>query len=180
MRIISNIGAAKVVHDKPYKLIGSNGEIELTGNWKYRLGTPMPQAPGMMFFCYKPVGLYNAMIAPLKNLAIDGVIWYQGESNVSTRNEYTSLLSKMIADWRKTFDNPTLPFYIVELADFLEPDNPARPAWAEIRAIQAKVAENNENTYLINKRDTGEWNDIHPLDKKTPGQRVAAKVLENQ
>lgn len=180
MRVISNNGAAKVVHDKPYKLIGSNGEIDLTGNWKYRLGTPMPQAPGMMFFCYKPVGLYNAMIAPLKNLAIDGVIWYQGESNVSTRNEYTSLLSKMIADWRKTFDNPTLPFYIVELADFLEPDNPARPAWAEMRAIQAKVAETNENTYLITNSDTGEWNDIHPLDKKTPGQRVAAKVLENQ
>ena len=61
---------------------------------------------GMMFFCYKPVCLYNAMIAPLQNYGIRGVLWYQGESNVDRRNEYAALLTAMIADWRSTFGNP--------------------------------------------------------------------------
>ena len=121
------------------------------------------------------------MIAPLSNYALDGVIWYQGESNVSRRNEYSTLLSSMIADWRTTFHDPTLPFYIVELADFLHKDDKGgRAAWAEMREEQAKVAEINENTYLIKNSDTEEWNDIHTLDKKTPGQRIASSVLQNQ
>ena len=83
----------------------------------------MPPAPGMMFFCYEPVCLYNAMIAPLQNYGIRGVLWYQGESNVDRRNEYAALLTALIADWRNTFGNPELPFYIVELADFLSRDD---------------------------------------------------------
>ncbi len=47
-----------------------------------------------------------------------------------------------------------------------------------MRQEQAKVAEINSDTYLIKNSDTGEWNDIHPLDKKTPAERVAKKVLE--
>ena len=181
IRLISNQGKPHFVPEKPYKLICGNEEIGLEGKWKHRLGAQMPSAPGMMFFCYKPVCLYNAMIAPLRNYALDGVIWYQGESNVSRRNEYTELLSTMIADWRKTFNYPTLPFYIVELADFLhQTDKGGRAAWDEMRKEQAKVAEINSDTYLITNSDTGEWNDIHPLDKKTPGQRVARKVTERK
>ena len=52
----------------------------------------MPAAPGQTAFHYKPVGLYNAMIAPLLNYTVSGVIWYQGESNVSRRNEYKRLV----------------------------------------------------------------------------------------
>lgn len=73
------------------------------------------------------------MIAPLQNYSIRGVLWYQGESNVSRRNEYVALLSAMIADWRHTFNQPGLPFHIVELADFLSKDNiEGRKAWAEM------------------------------------------------
>lgn len=38
----------------------------------------------------------NAMIAPLQNYGIRGVLWYQGESNVDRRNEYAALLTAMI------------------------------------------------------------------------------------
>lgn len=140
----------------------------------------MPEAPEMMFFCYKPVGLYNAMIHPLKNLAFRGVLWYQGESNVERRNEYAALLTAMIGCWRKTFDDDGLPFYIVELADFLHKDDTSgRAAWAEMRIEQAKAVEMNTNTVLIRNSDLGEWNDIHPLDKKTLGKRAADAVLKD-
>lgn len=179
IRLISNNGYPHFVKEKPYKIICGNEEVSLQGEWKYRLGASMPPAPGMMFFCYKPVCLYNAMIAPLQNYGIRGVLWYQGESNVDRRNEYAALLTVLIADWRSTFDNPELPFYIVELADFLSKDDiSGRQAWAEMRKEQAKVAETNRNTRLIRNSDLGEWNDIHPLDKKTLGQRAAESALE--
>ena len=180
IRLISNNGYPHFVKEKPYKIVCGNEEVSLQGEWKYRLGASMPPAPGMMFFCYKPVCLYNAMIAPLQNYGICGVLWYQGESNVDRRNEYAALLTAMIADWRSTFGNPELPFYIVELADFLSRDDVSgRQAWAEMRKEQAKVAETNRNTRLIRNSDLGEWNDIHPLDKKTLGQRAAESALEN-
>ena len=180
VRIISNGGQPHFVPEKPYRIICGGEEVSLEGQWKYRLGAPMPKAPEMMFFCYKPVCLYNAMIYPLKNLAFRGVLWYQGESNVGNRNEYADLLTAMIGCWRKTFDDGELSFYIVELADFLHKDDTeGRKAWAEMRAEQARVVEMNPNTVLIRNSDLGEWNDIHPLDKKTLGARAAKATLEN-
>ena len=179
VRIISNGGQPEFVQEKPYKLICDDESINLKEEWKYRLGTPMPSAPNMMFFCYKPVCLYNTMIAPLQHYTLRGTVWYQGESNVSRRNEYATLLTTMIADWRRTFSQPELPFYIVELADYLsKEDISGRKAWAEMRLEQAKAAQTTPNAFLIRNNDLGEWNDIHPLDKKTLGRRVANKVLE--
>ena len=179
VRIISNGGQPEFVQEKPYKLICDDESINLKEEWKYRLGTPMPSAPNMMFFCYKPVCLYNTMIAPLQHYTLRGTVWYQGESNVSRRNEYATLLTAMMADWRRTFSQPELPFYIVELADYLsKEDISGRKAWAEMRLEQAKAAQTTPNAFLIRNNDLGEWNDIHPLDKKTLRRRVANKVLE--
>ena len=179
VRIISNGGQPEFVQEKPYKLICDDESINLKEEWKYRLGTPMPSAPNMMFFCYKPVCLYNTMIAPLQHYTLRGTVWYQGESNVSRRNEYATLLTAMMSDWRRTFSQPELPFYIVELADYLsKEDISGRKAWAEMRLEQAKAAQTTPNAFLIRNNDLGEWNDIHPLDKKTLGRRVANKVLE--
>jgi sialate O-acetylesterase len=120
------------------------------------------------------------MIHPLKNLKFTGVLWYQGESNVDRRNEYADLLTAMIGCWRETFNDNDLPFYIVELADFLHKDDVrGRKAWAEMRIQQDKVAQTNPNTMLIKNSDLGEWNDIHPLDKKTLGKRAAEATLKN-
>ena len=181
VRAISNGGQPSFVPEKPYKVVCADKEISLEGEWKYRLGTVMPPAPSMMFFHYKPVCLYNAMIHPLKGLSFSGVLWYQGESNVDRRNEYAELLSIMIGTWRnETFGDPDLPFYIMELAEYLHPsDTAGRAAWAEMRKIQAKVAEMNSGTYLIRNYDLGEWNDIHPLNKKTLGERTAEAAIGN-
>ena len=121
------------------------------------------------------------MIAPLLNYTVSGVIWYQGESNVSRRNEYKDLLTAMIADWRQRWNRPDMPFYVIELADFLSPeDKGGRAAWAEFRKVQAEVANTNKNVTLIKNGDLGEWNDIHPLDKKTLGQRVSQAVFQQR
>ena len=180
VRVISNGGQPSFVPEKPYKIICGTEEISLEGTWKYKLGSPMPQAPSMMFFFYKPVCLYNAMISPLRNMKFQGVLWYQGESNVDRRNEYAALLGTMIRNWRDTFKDNDLPFYIVELADFLhKEDKEGRKAWQQMRDEQAKVTDTVTGTELIKNKDLGEWNDIHPLDKKTLGKRVCKAALKD-
>ena len=46
-----------------------------------------------------------------------------------------------------------------------------------MRERQAQVADETPGVSLIRNSDLGEWNDIHPLDKKTLGNRVAEKIL---
>lgn len=38
-----------------------------------------------------PSLLYNAMIYPIRNLAVKGMIWYQGEANRNKPEEYARL-----------------------------------------------------------------------------------------
>ena len=177
IRLISNAGYPSFVREKPYKLICGNEEVSLEGRWKHRVGTRMPGAPGGTAFNCMPIGLYNGMIAPLKNYVFKGAVWYQGESNVGRWQEYASLLTALMKDWRRLFGNEELPFYIVELADFLAPDDPGRKAWVALRAQQAQAAEEDAHAVLIKNSDTGEWNDIHPLDKKTAAGRIVEAVM---
>ena len=119
------------------------------------------------------------MISPVIDYPVAGTVWYQGESNVGRRNEYGALLKTMISNWRKASGDTEMPFYIVELADFLHPsDTGGRKAWAEMRRVQAEVAKETPNATLIRNSDLGEWNDIHPLDKKTLGRRVADAIMK--
>lgn len=179
VRVISQNGNPHFVAEKPYKIIVGDESVSLEGKWRYHLGTPMPHGPGMEFYCYKPTVLYNAMISPVITYPVAGAVWYQGESNVSRRNEYGPLLKTMIADWRRASGDADMPFYIVELADFLHhSDKGGRAAWAEMRKTQAKVADETPGAVLIRNSDLGEWNDIHPLDKKTLGGRVADAILK--
>lgn len=178
-RIVSNGGKPEFIREKPYKIVFRDTEIQLSTKWLYRRGAPMPSAPSMMFFCYKPVCLYNTMIAPIAKMRFGNVVWYQGESNIDRYNEYAALLTTMITNWRETFDNQSLPFFIVELADFLAQDDPGRENWAQLRKAQADAASQTDNATLIKNSDLGEWNDIHPLDKKTLGERVAEAILSN-
>lgn len=181
VRVISNGGQPSFVKEKPYKIICGTEEVLLADLWRYHQGAPMPEAPSMMFFQYIPTTLYSGMIAPLLNLKFKGAIWYQGESNVERRNEYADLLTTMIADWRTAFKAPDMPFYIVELAEFLHrSDRQGRKAWDEIRKEQAEAAKRSQPATLIRNKDLGEWNDIHPLDKKTLGKRVAEAVLTHE
>lgn len=180
VRIVSNGGQPSFVREKPYKVICGSKAISLEGKWRYMQGAPMPPAPSMMFFFYKPACLYNAMISPLKNMKFQGVLWYQGESNVERRNEYAALLKGMIMDWRNTFEDHDLPFYIAELAEFLHKDDKAgREAWEEMRKQQAKAAKTSGNAKLIKNEDLGEWNDIHPLNKKTLGKRMVKAAVKD-
>ena len=125
----------------------------------------------------KPQGasiLYNAMIAPLAPYAIQGAIWYQGESNAGRAYQYRTLLPAMIKNWRDTFGQGDFPFLIVQIAPYeaIVPE-PSDSIWAEIRDAQLHVSQNVPNTALVVTTDVGDERDIHPHRKEPVGQRLA-------
>lgn len=177
IRLISYSGYPGFVKDKPYKIVFDQEELSLEGVWRHRLGTRMPALPGETFFQYKPTGLYNAMIAPLQHCNIKGVLWYQGESNVGRYNEYYDLMETLIGDWRSLWEQPELPFLIVQLANFMQDTpQPAESHWAELRNVQSELSKTIPNTGLAVTIDIGEWNDIHPLNKKDVGKRLSLQA----
>lgn len=174
VRLVCPAGFPEFVKDKPYKMAFNGQEVSLEGEWKYRAGAVMPAAAGGgVTFQYKPVGLYNAMIAPLQNFSAKGFLWYQGESNTDRYRDYGKLMTALISDWRSLW-RQDLPFLIVQLANFMEP-SPFQPnsGWAELRDVQLQLSQAVPNTALAVAIDVGEWNDIHPLNKKDVGKRLS-------
>lgn len=156
----------------------NQGKINLEGDWKFnnRIEDPLPNVekynwlPGMMF---------NAMIYPLVNYPIKGVIWYQGESNTGDHEHYEGLFSTLISSWRASWAIGDFPFLFVQLANFMErkevqPDS----HWAFLREAQSNVT-NLPNTGMAVTIDIGDEKDIHPKNKRDVGHRlyrVAQKV----
>jgi len=178
VRIVNNIGKGGFVKDKPYKLIAGEETIDLKGKWQYKLGTEMEPLQGTDFVQYKPLGLYNGMIAPLLNYKIKGVIWYQGESDTYRPFKYRKLFPALINDWRRKWNQGEFPFLFVQLANFMEgKDQPSESNWALLREAQLKTL-SVSNTGMAVAIDIGEWNDIHPLNKEDVGKRLALAAFK--
>lgn len=173
IRVISNSGKGGFVLEKPYFLAVGNDTIDLKGNWKYKLGAVMPPLEGATFIRWKPEGLFNAMIAPLLNLKIKGVIWYQGESNTANPKLYAKTFPAMIKNWRQKWGQGDFPFLFVQLTLFMEGfPEPRESNWAALRQSQLETL-SVPNTGMAVTIDVGEWNDVHPLNKEAVGHRLA-------
>lgn len=176
IRVINNSGRGGFVLDKAYEVIVDNDTIDLKGDWKYKLGIKMNTLPSQTFIRWKPVGLYNSMIAPLTNYAIKGVIWYQGEANTKKPAEYDALMQTVITNWRTQWKQGDFPFLYVQLANFMETKSiPVESNWAAVRQ-QQKNTLTVPNTGMAVAIDLGEWNDIHPLNKYDVGKRLSLQA----
>ncbi|MEP1444555.1 MAG: sialate O-acetylesterase [Paraglaciecola sp.] len=181
VRIVSHhTGHAGFVPAKPYQLTFKDSLISLSGLWRYQVGHRMAKAmPSPEFKTNEqPSVFYNAMLAPLAKTQLKGVLWYQGESNAKDPNVYQKLFPDMISQWRALFSQPTLPFLYVQLANYLQArHDPSIAGWADIRAAQAQGL-TVSNTAMVTAIDLGEWNDIHPQNKASVGQRLANAALQ--
>ena len=163
---------------------GGAQAISLAGAWHYQIERAVPSVspdwgsqPTGPEDQNAPTTLYNAMIAPLTPLAIRGAIWYQGESNASRAFQYRTLFPTLIRDWRRAWGIGNFPFDFVQLANFMaRRDQPGESEWAELREAQA-MALAAPNTGMATAIDIGEANDIHPLNKREVGRRLAVVAL---
>ena len=174
VRVINYRGKGGFIKDKPYQLLAGDQSIDLKGQWKFQIGTVMDMLPQTTFFQYKPLGLFNGMIAPLFYYSMKGVIWYQGESNTENPDSYKELFTQLIYGWRERWKKDEMPFLFVQLPNYFERENKsAVNKWPLLREAQLKTLEV-PHTAMAVAIDLGEWNDLHPLNKQEVGKRLAA------
>jgi sialate O-acetylesterase len=120
-----------------------------------------------------PSLLYNGMLHPFVPFTIKGILWFQGESNVSKAADYQKLFSKMISSWREEWNQKELPFYFVQIAPFGYKGSNS----AYLREAQMLTMQNMNNTGMVVTMDIGECKDVHPPEKKLIGNRLAYWAL---
>lgn len=137
--------------------------------------------PASIMDRHNPAVLFNAMVHPLIPYAIRGAVWYQGESNVFHSMQYEPLLTALVNDWRTRWDQPDLPFGVVQLPNYVTPPRVPRGdySWPEMRDSQLRVSQNMPNVGLIVTIDIGNPTNIHPTNKQEVGRRLALWALHD-
>jgi len=173
---------------KPEELhltLGDKSTVALAGKWKGMISVdakpPHPLPIAYENWPVMPSVLYEGMLRPLAPLAITGALWYQGEQNSDRGYQYRRILPEMIADWRKLFAQGDFPFYIASLPAFKHrsPDPVDGDEWTETRESQALTAASVPNSCLAVTIDSGDADNIHPIDKVPVGDRLARCALAN-
>ena len=205
IRFINKFGAVHFIPEKPYMLCFGDDRFSqnpmpkdvqpLSGLWKMKVGAEMPQCPSSDVSLQNlPTTLYNAVLYPLAPYAINGVVWYQGESNTGNPAPYADYLKKLMGSWRDRWNDQQMPFVIVQLANYdgrqqtgfprpITPQTePINSGWAQLREAQRVVAKADAKAELAVINDLGETVDIHPLRKKEVAERIGLcfdKLLYN-
>jgi sialate O-acetylesterase len=196
VRFINKFGAVHFIPEKPYMLCFGDDRLSqnpmpvdvvpLSASWKLHEGVNMPSCPsGDVSLQNLPTTLYNAVLHPLAPYAINGVVWYQGESNTGNPAPYADYLKKLMGCWRDRWQDQQMPFVIVQLANydgrqqtgFPRPisyeSEPVNSGWAQLREAQRTAAKADLYAELAVINDLGETVDIHPLRKKEVAGRIA-------
>jgi sialate O-acetylesterase len=120
---------------------------------------------------YDPAYIFEAGIEPLGSFPVQGVIWYQGESNAHYTELYTIAFREFINSWRKFWHSLDLPVFFAQLSSI------DRPSWPHFRDIQRQLADSVPNTALVVTSDLGDSLNVHPVQKKQVGERFALQAL---
>lgn len=147
---------------------------------------PWPPPTGLKS-AFRPGGLIETMMKRVAPYTVKGIIYYQGEEDAiknynnyceTGRNTmYMNLLKRMIAEYRDLFMESGLPVVVLQLPMFIARNEEDKRDWAYLREAQEKAVNDSENVILVSLIDAGEYDNVHPVDKKTPGVRTAEEVL---
>ena len=125
----------------------------------------------------RPCGIYETMLRRVCPYTLRGFLYYQGESDDHRPDSYETLLTALIACWRRDWGDPELPFLNVQLPMFRYAADPDYRHWCRIREAQARVYKKLRNTGLAVIPDCGELDNIHPTDKAPVGHRLYLQAL---
>ena len=144
--------------------------------------------------------IYKYMLAPFKHMTLQGILFYQGESDSQWSDEYRGMLTAMVQGWRDSFDS-TFYFLNVQLSSHgVESCETAFPQLPQVRAEQLMAYYEIPDSYIIPSLDVGynyRTEDYHSKDnmwgtdeelaedpahyfnKWTTGFRAAEHILAN-
>ena len=189
IKVTNYTGKGGFVPDKPYYIFTEQDTVDLKGYWQYKVGEvfkPVVRSRNNLLGepvrrinpQNEPAALYNGMIAPYVQLPVKGILWYQGESNTGNPQAYDEYMTALISGLRSVLQEPEAPFIYAQLPNFMDVSYlPEESSWAELRESQLKALHNSNTAMTVN-IDLGEWNDIHPDNKKDVGERMALAGLK--
>jgi sialate O-acetylesterase len=119
--------------------------------------------------------LYNGTIHPLRRLRFAGALWYQGEANTRSKDDYRPRLNTMIRSWRELFGQPALPVVLVQLPDFGLPKD---DGWMRVQEAQRLVARDLDLPLVVT-IGQGSRVTIHPANKAEIGRRAGLAALQH-
>jgi sialate O-acetylesterase len=120
-----------------------------------------------------PAASFNAMIWPLRHMALRGVFFYQGENNYFDRTDpFAKTFPAVVTSWRKALDDERLPFCLFQICGW---ENADRLYWQAklpiIQESQHKAQLGLPNTGFVVTMDHPHG-DIHPLVKRPIAERA--------
>jgi sialate O-acetylesterase len=126
---------------------------------------------------FRPAGLAETMVKRVAPYTLTGILYYQGEEDTKHPGLYRPLMTTLIVFWRQLFRDDDLPFLFVQLPVYISSDDPENRQWAVLREAQEQTCRTVRNTGLVVMIDGGEADNIHPMDKKTVGERLYRQAL---
>jgi sialate O-acetylesterase len=120
----------------------------------------------------RPCVMFQGMVRPFRNMRVKGFVWYQGEGNVGRSSTYAQKLQDLAYLWRFTFNDPSLPFYVVEIAPY-QYESITEPA--KIREAAFIATQELDYAGIVSTNDlvpSTEANCIHPSNKQPIGERL--------
>ena len=121
---------------------------------------------------YEPSYNFEAGIQPFVNFPIQGVLWYQGESNAHNVELHETVFPQLVKSWRQQWGYD-FPFYYVQLSSL------NRPTWPHFRYSQLQLLKQIANVGMAVSSDVGDSLDVHPRRKKEVGERLAWLALHH-
>ncbi len=173
IRLCVENGLGRLTLKKEYMLFNEKASLSLEGSWKYKVGGRCKESiPPTDVVNWKSTGLYNAMTKPCTNYPVDGIVWYQGESDTYEYERYADLSRKMIKGYRKLWGEENLPFIFVQLPNFVIDIERVSDPWPRFRLSQKELLDDPDVGMAVT-IDVGEDNDLHPTEKEPVGYRLA-------
>jgi alpha-L-fucosidase 2 len=156
------------------RLYGLDGYHRKSG-----VGRSLPIPPLGPKSFMRPSGVYETMLRTAAPYAIAGVLWYQGESNANEleAGSYRELLGAMFREWRQLWNDPMLPFIVIQLPGFAAGGEPDGQIWPLLRESQSMAVSDTPGTALVVALDCGEADNIHPIIKFPLADRAANAAL---
>lgn len=183
IRVVDNTGSGGLWGSEDQYAIRpadkSDKPINIAGDWLYRVGLDlegkpqMPSVPTLAKNQYSPTLLYNGMLSPVMPYGMQGVIWYQGETNAGRAYQYRRLFPALIRNWRNDWGEGDFPFCFAQIAPYDYGTEGICPELQEAQMMTLSLA----NTGMAVTADIGDVHDIHPRNKQLVGQRLALWAL---
>jgi sialate O-acetylesterase len=158
------------------------------------LKRPSDLRPGPIADKNRPGYCYASVIRPLEGFAVKGAVFHQGYNNCFNGSAgarmYYQVFGKMIASWRKAFDDEQMPFCIISLCTAGEPQTkeyfaqPMNDIGAMIREAQYQTFRDLYDGGDLNIGFVSSFNfrkkSYHPQIKIPVGERAAMWAFVSQ